>query len=100
MDGDVYIFINSRRTMLKLFKWEKGGFIQYYKRLEKGTYEKIQTAEKKLTVSIDYEELVMLITGISLKNTRKRARFYQQQNVYKTQYTSSLSKPRVSSFGT
>lgn len=39
MSGEVFIFINRRRDKVKLLRWETGGFIMYYKRLESGTFE-------------------------------------------------------------
>jgi len=36
--GEVFIFLNRRRTLLKLLHWESGGFVLYYKRLEEGTF--------------------------------------------------------------
>jgi transposase len=38
-NGDVFIFINKRRDKIKLLHWQGAGFILYYKRLEKGTFE-------------------------------------------------------------
>ena len=35
-NGDVYVFLNKTRTTLKLLHWERGGFVIYYKRMEKG----------------------------------------------------------------
>ena len=32
--GEVFIFINRRRDRVKLLRWETGGFVLYYKRLE------------------------------------------------------------------
>lgn len=78
MSGDVYIFINKPRNRIKLLKWEPGGFVLFYKRLEKGTFE-AQSGQGKLRMS--YAELVMLITGISMRNAKKRKRFFQQNDV-------------------
>ena len=39
LSGDVFIFINRRRTLLKLLVWDQSGFVIYYKRLEFGTFE-------------------------------------------------------------
>ena len=36
--GEVFVFLNRRRTLLKLLHWESGGFVLYYKRLEQGTF--------------------------------------------------------------
>jgi transposase len=37
MSGEVFLFINRPRNRMKLLRWEYGGFILYYKRLERGT---------------------------------------------------------------
>ncbi len=38
-DGSVYIFVNKLHNKMKLLQWRTGGFVLYYKRLEKGTFE-------------------------------------------------------------
>jgi transposase len=83
MSGDVYIFINKPRNRIKLLRWEAGGYVLFYKRLERGTFERYRGQNGSLASVISYEELVMIITGISMKNTRKRERFYQQNVVNK-----------------
>jgi len=47
MDGSVYVFINRRRDRMKLLLWESSGFIMYYKRLEKGTFEFPKSDERR-----------------------------------------------------
>jgi transposase len=42
LSGDVFIFVNRRRTLIKLLVWDKSGFIIYYKRLEQGTLNFLQ----------------------------------------------------------
>jgi len=81
MSGDLFIFINRQRNRIKLLRWEAGGFVLFYKRLEKGTFELPQHKKEGLSQRIDYSELVMIITGISLKYARKRRRFLQQEHV-------------------
>ena len=83
MSGDVFIFINKPRNRIKLLRWETGGFVLFYKRLEKGTYELPQFKNGGLSQVIDYGELAMIITGISMKNAKKRTRFLQQNDVDK-----------------
>ncbi|MHC1778343.1 MAG: IS66 family insertion sequence element accessory protein TnpB [Lentimicrobium sp.] len=81
MSGDVYIFVNKPRNRLKLLKWEPGGFVLFYKRLEKGTFE-VPWGEKAIgNNTLDFGELAMLITGISMRNAKKRKRFLQQNDV-------------------
>jgi transposase len=76
MSGDVFIFVNRQRNRIKLLRWEPGGFVLFYKRLEKGTFELpvSQKTDKKLI--LDYGELAMLITGISMRNAKKGSVFY------------------------
>lgn len=83
MSGDIFIFINKPRNRIKLLKWEQGGFVIFYKRLERGTYELPANNSNGLSTRIGYGELAMIITGISMKNARKRKRFYQQKDVDK-----------------
>jgi transposase len=69
--GEVYIFLNRRRTQVKLLHWEHGGFVMYYKRLERGNFELPSQNNCHLT----WTELVMMIEGISLKEVKMRQRY-------------------------
>ena len=66
MSGDLFIFINRQRNRIKMLRWEAGGFVLFYKRLEKGTFELPHFPKTGLSQRIDYSDLVMIITGISL----------------------------------
>ena len=83
MSGDVFIFINKPRNRMKLLKWEPGGFVLFYKRLERGTFELPGSSFTGVTQRIGYGELTMMVTGISLKDAKKRRRFLQQKDVDK-----------------
>lgn len=76
--GDVFIFINKPRNSIKLLVWDRNGFVIYYKRLEEGTFE-IPAGNEK-SVVIKWDELVMMLEGISLKSVQRRKRYtYPQQ---------------------
>lgn len=64
--GEVSIFINKRCTHLKLLHWGPGVFVQYYKRLEKGTFSP-PTAKENGQMS--WLELVLMIEGIEVKKS-------------------------------
>jgi transposase len=85
MSGDVFIFINKPRNRMKLLRWETGGFVLFYKRLERGTFELPNLQNHALSQMIDYGELAMMVTGISMKYAKKRRRFLQQKHVDKYQ---------------
>ena len=69
MSGEVYVFINKQRNRIKLLHWESGGFVLYYKRLEKGLFELPKTSAQTLAVS--WSTLMMIVEGISLDYLRK-----------------------------
>jgi transposase len=75
LSGEVFIFINKRHNLLKLLRWEPGGFILYYKRLEKGTIEMPELGEDATCCQLSWTSLVMMVEGISLKHIRKRKRY-------------------------
>jgi transposase len=83
MSGDMFIFINKPRNRMKLLKWEPGGFVLFYKRLEKGTFELPDFSVPGLSQQIGYGQLTMMVTGISMRYAKKRRRFLPQNDVDK-----------------
>ena len=80
-NGDVYIFINKNRTILKLLHWERGGYVIYNKRLEQGkiSYKVFLKDTAVGFRSIRWDELVLLLEGIS-PNIRRRNRYNLVEN--------------------
>jgi transposase len=71
----VYAFVNKRRDKLKLLHWENGGFVLYYKRLEKGVFEFPKYDIEEGLIALTYTEMVMLLDGISIVNIKRNDRF-------------------------
>ena len=69
LTGDVFVFINRRRTHIKLLVWDRTGFVIYYKRLEAGTFEIPKTG------ALRWSQLVCLLEGVSLRSVRYRRRY-------------------------
>lgn len=78
MTGDVFIFMNRRRTLIKLLVWDQTGFVIYYKRLEKGTFELPSFEEGSSSVKITRRTLMLILEGISLENIKTRKRYSRQ----------------------
>lgn len=77
-DGHVYIFVGRSRTIMKLLHWERGGYAMYYKRLERGRFHPgIFMKDCVGFRSIRWDELVLLMEGISPKVARRRR--YERQ---------------------
>ena len=79
LSGDIYVFMNKRRNRIKLLYWDGDGFWIFYKRLEKGTFQKPVRASENGTVNLLYNELVMLLDGIDLGSIKRRPRFRSKQ---------------------
>jgi transposase len=71
----VYAFINKQKNKLKLLHWRPGGFVLYYKRLEKGIFELPKYDIKSGLIVLNYTEMVMVLDGISIINTSKNERY-------------------------
>jgi len=53
--------------------WDESGFVMYYKRLEKGTFEMPDAA--KMNTTWTWSDLIMLLEGIELKSIKKRKKY-------------------------
>lgn len=71
----VFVFINKNRDKMKLLRWVGSGFVLYYKRLEKGTFDFPQYEAKSSAIKLSYAQLVMLIDGIEIVNRKKKVRY-------------------------
>ncbi|AHM61261.1 transposase, IS66 family protein [Flammeovirgaceae bacterium 311] len=71
--GEVYVFVNRSRSCIKLLHWESGGFVLYYKRLERGTF----TAPRMQVENgvLKWPELVLMIEGIQVKSSIQKVRY-------------------------
>lgn len=76
--GEVFIFLNRCRTFIKLLHWESGGFVLYYKRLEKGTFTPPVLIGENTTIK--WPELVLMIEGIQVKSSVQKPRFLKEKN--------------------
>ncbi len=77
--GDLFVFINRRRTMIKILYYSKGGYCLWCKRLERGRlHEIIDEAEK---VPLSWTQLQCLIDGINWHKLHKNKRFIREEVV-------------------
>jgi len=71
--GDLFCFFNRRRDRVKILVWDRNGFWLHYKRLERGTFERIDGRGRR--VEIDRARMSMLLEGIDTKSSRFRRHF-------------------------
>lgn len=90
LSGDVYVFINRSRNLMKLLIFEGDGYLLYSKRLSAGRFQnrRLTTAVTQATdrataqaeawdteLLISYQELQFMIRGIDLYSIKRRKRF-------------------------
>lgn len=75
-DGSVYIFLNRNRSIIKLLVYDRSGYAIYSKRLERGSFERPPNESGNTgSHSLRWEELMMILEGISLRSVRRRKRY-------------------------
>ena len=72
-DGSLFLFVNQRRDRIKALQWHGDGFVIWYKRLERGTWQ-LPAADSE-TLELEAHELAMILRGIDLKSARRRIRY-------------------------
>ena len=76
LSGHVFVFLNRRKTQVKLLLWTRGGFTILHKRLERGTFAFLQQVTAQAThVDMDVHELAMLLEGIDVTRARTSTRW-------------------------
>ena len=71
--GNVYLFCNKERKLLKAVYWEKNGFWLCQKRLEKDKYPWPETGEAARELS--NEEWSMLLSGVDFFKAHKELHY-------------------------
>ena len=74
-EGHLFVFVGRRSDRVKILFWDRGGFVLYYKRLERGRFRlpKIGTGEKSVTLGAS--ELAMLLDGIDIAAVKQPKRW-------------------------
>lgn len=78
--GHLYVFISRRRDRAKILTWSRGGFVLWYKRLERGRFRMPPVQVGDTTMSLDAGQLAMLLDGIDFSKV-KRARVWEPKRV-------------------
>ena len=73
--GHIFAFLSRRRNRAKLLWWDRGGFVVYYKRLERGCFRR-PVVDGSGHVQLSAAELQSLLEGIDLSSA-PRARLWE-----------------------
>jgi transposase len=69
--GHLFVFVSRRGDRVKILTWDKGGFVLYYKRLERGHFRLPHLDPDAMAVEIDATQLSMLLGGIDYSRVRR-----------------------------
>ncbi len=72
--GHLFVFFNRRRDFVKILLWDHDGLALWSKRLERGTFEMF-TTNADGNFEIDQAELMMMLKGIEMANSKRRKRY-------------------------
>ena len=70
--GDWFVFVNRKRTMMKVLYYQSGGYCLWSKRLERGTFSKVSGHGH--TVALNTAQLQCLIDGIYWRKGKQNKR--------------------------
>jgi len=73
--GEVFVFYNRDRTLIKLLHWERGGYVIYHKRLERGSFHFPKFDSASGSYRIFWHDLVLIVEGISITAMRRKKRY-------------------------
>jgi transposase len=75
LSGAIFIFINRRRSQVKLLLWEGDGLSLYHKRLEAGTYELPFCNTAGTVAGVSQQQLQFILQGVALQKIQYRKRY-------------------------
>jgi transposase len=73
LSGHVFLFSNAQRNRLKVLFWDGSGLWVCAKRLEKGRFRWPEAPAEESKLVLSHEELTLLLGGIDLTQTSRRA---------------------------
>jgi len=73
--GTLFVFFGRRRDRVKVLFFSAGGFVVYYKRLERGRFCMPHVPEAASQVVLDAASLAMLLDGVDLRAVRRAPRW-------------------------
>lgn len=69
--GTLFVFLGRRRDRVKVLFFSAGGFVVYYKRLERGRFSMPRVPQGASQIVLDPASLTMLLDGVDLLAVRR-----------------------------
>jgi transposase len=81
LSGHLFLFLNRRRDRIKILWWDRDGLVIWYKRLEAGTFQQLDSntsagqSSGEGGIELSTTDLALLLTGVDLASARRRKRY-------------------------
>jgi transposase len=81
LSGHLFLFLNRRRDRVKILLWEPDGLVIWYKRLESGTFQKLDPTARadhssgQAGLELTATDLTLLLGGIDVTTAQRRKRY-------------------------
>jgi transposase len=71
--GDLFVFCNRKRTIIKILYWDHNGFCLWHKRLEEHKFKWPQSGDQIITIGS--KQLGWLLAGLDYTSAHQRLRY-------------------------
>lgn len=71
--GDLFVFCNRQRTIIKILYWDHNGFCLWHKRLEKHKFKWPNSRQDVMTIAA--KQLSWLLAGLDFTSAHQRLQF-------------------------
>src|SRR5262249_7065180 len=92
--GHLFVFSGKRGDRLKILFFDRGGFVVYYKRLERGRFRLPRVRPGSTSVELDAAELSMLLSGIDVDRVQ-RPQLWRPGSLFATPPSMALDSARA-----
>ena len=73
LSGQLFVFINRKRTQCKVLYFDRSGYCIWSKRLEQGQFHTHNS--QTLKQALEYTDLTLILEGIDIGTVRQRKRY-------------------------
>ena len=73
LSGELFVFVNKRKTLMKILYFEDTGYCLWFKRLEAGVFQLPSSDGEK--IQLNYTQLKLILDGIDIHKISQRKRY-------------------------
>jgi hypothetical protein len=66
INGDVFLFLNRQRSVIKIFVYEDKGFSIFYRRLDEGSFQLPMINADDISYKMSSDQMTVMLSGVTL----------------------------------